>query len=255
MIAGLRVLVADDEPLARDRLRRLLRARPRCELVTECDDGTQAARTIPIARPDVVFLDIRMPGLDGLAVAEAVRGLGPAAPLIVFVTAFEEYALAAIESGAIDYLVKPIDPAKLDRALGRAESWLRDRKAHPELLSLLERIAPPPGEPSVRRLAIRDASGTYFVAVDDVDWIEADGNYVRLHVGRSSHLLRDTIERVAAKLSAAHFVRIHRSVIVNADRVARIQAHAHGEYIVILADGTRVTSSRAYNQSIRALLA
>lgn len=252
MSARHRVLVADDEPLARDRVRRLLGARPSFELVAECDDGTQAARTIPIVRPDIALLDVRMPGLDGLAVAEAVRALGADAPLIVFITAFEEYAVAAIECGVVDYLVKPIDPAKLDRALSRAEYWLRDRPPQAAVLALLQQITS--AEPPTRRLAIRDTKGTYFVAVDDVDWIEADGNYVRLHVGHSSHLLRDTIGHVATKLSAARFVRVHRSAIVNVDRIARLHAHAHGEYIIILGDGTRVTSSRAYNGSIRALL-
>ncbi len=252
MSARYRVLVADDEPLARDRMRRLLGARPSCEVVAECDDGAQAAFIIPIVRPDIALLDVRMPGLDGLAVAEAIQTLGSDAPLIVFITAFEEYALAAIERGVVDYLVKPIDPAKLDRALSRAASWLGNGPPQRGELALLQRI--PPAEAPPSRLAIRDAKGTYFVVVADVDWIEADGNYVRLHVGRSSHLLRDTINHVAAKLSAARFVRVHRSVIVNVDRIARLHAHAHGEYIITLADGTRVTSSRAHNGLIRALL-
>jgi two-component system LytT family response regulator len=245
-----RVLIADDEPLARDRLRRLLAARPAYEVVAVSDDGVEAARAIASSRPDILFLDVRMPGLDGLAVAETLQSLGPSCPALVFVTAFDQYAAAAFEHGALDYLRKPVDGAMLDRALRRAESHLWERVVRPEVLALLDRLT----RPLPMRLSVRDTTGTSFVTVTDVDWIDADGNYARLHVGRTTHLVRDSLSALAAKLDPARFLRVHRSVIVNVERIARLQAHAHGEYVIVLRDGTRLSSSRAYNNQIRSLL-
>jgi two-component system, LytTR family, response regulator len=247
-----RVLIADDEPLARSRLRRLLTARPAYEVVAVCDDGIEAAAAIASARPEILLLDVRMPGLDGLAVASTLQSLGALSPALVFVTAFDQYAAAAFDYGAVDYLRKPVDEQTLDRALGRAESHLCERTTRLQVLAVLERLTRAPDMPL--RLPVRDATGTYFVAVSDVDWIDAEGNYARLHVGRHTHLVRDSMSALAAKLNAARFLRVHRSVIVNVERIARLQAHAHGEYAILLHDGTRLSSSRAYNSQIRALI-
>lgn len=247
-----RVLIADDEPLARDRLRRLLAVRPAYEVVAVCEDGVAASAAIVSAAPDILLLDVRMPGLDGLALAATLHDFGAISPVLVFVTAFDEYAAAAFEQGALDFLRKPIDDHKLDRALTRAESRLQRNTLQSGALELLQQLTRTHAAPL--RFAVRDEAGTYFIAAADVDWIEAAGNYVGLHVGRHRHLVRDTIGAMVAKLDPARFLRVHRSVIINVERIARVKAEAHGEYRIILRDGTRLTSSRAYNSQIRRLM-
>lgn len=247
-----RVLIADDEPLARDRLRRLLAARPAYEVVAVCEDGVEAAAAIVSAAPDILLLDVRMPGLDGVALAATLHDLATVNPVLVFITAFDEYAPAAFEQGALDFLRKPIDDHKLDRALSRAESRLQSNTLQSGALELLQQLSRT--HAALLRFAVRDGAGTYFITADDVDWIEAAGNYVGLHVGRHRHLVRDSINAVIAKLDPARFLRVHRSVIINVERIARVKAEAHGEYRIILRDGTRLTSSRAYNFQIRRLI-
>jgi two-component system, LytTR family, response regulator len=263
-----RVLIADDEPLARERLRMLLAEWPEFEVVAECEHGAEAVEAILSLGPDLVFLDIRMPELDGIEVAavlaeEAARGVAP--PVIVFVTAFDEYALRAFEVNARDYLTKPVDRERLGRALQRAAETLARASSgspspdagaaglDPALVSFLEGLRRERAYPV--RFLVRDArGGLYFVRADDIEWVEAEENYVRLHAGGRSHLVRDTMRGFREKLDPARFVRVHRSAIVNVDRIARVEPYARGEYTLTLADGTRLTSSRAHSDDLRRLL-
>jgi two-component system LytT family response regulator len=259
--APYRVLIADDEPLARERLRMLLDEWPGWEVVAECEHGVEAVDAIASVRPDVVFLDIQMPELDGIGVARALgEGDGPA-PVVVFVTGFDEYALSAFEVDARDYLTKPVDRERLERALRRAADALARRAdtpagtspLDPELLAVLNALRRERDYP--QRFSVRDArGGTYFVRVDEIDWVEAEENYVRLHAGGRAHLVRATMRAFREKLSPERFVRVHRSAIVNVDRIARVEPYARGEYTLTLADGTRLTSSRAHSEELRRLL-
>lgn len=258
-----RVVVADDEPLARERIRRLLAEWPSYKIVRECEDGEQAVDAIVAERPDVVLLDVRMPGLDGMEVAAALATtLGqaaPAVPIVVFVTAFDSYAVQAFEAGALDYLLKPVDRDRLGRALARIEARLEARADRvlapaldPALAAFLDTLRRERAYPT--RFLVRDAKGMYFVPVDDVDWVGAEGNYVGLHTGGRMHLVRDTMKSFASRLDPERFVRVHRSALVNIDRLKRVEPHAHGEYVLTMRDGSRMTSSRAYSAQLRALL-
>jgi two-component system LytT family response regulator len=254
-----RVVIADDEPLARERVRSMLAGRPEYAIVGEAADGAEAVELIVREHPDVVFLDIKMPELDGFEVVEALEAdPDHASPAIVFVTAFGEYAVKAFEVRALDYLLKPFDRARFDRALETAASRRRpgsDVTGHvdPALREMLEQLRPERRYPA--RFLVRNANRMYFVRVDDVDWMDAAGNYVRLHSGGRAHLVRDTMKAIEARLDPERFVRIHRSAIVNIERVAQIEPYLHGEYVVILRDGTKLTSSRAHSAALRALLA
>jgi two-component system LytT family response regulator len=239
--------------LARDRLRRLLAARPGYRIVAECADGAAAVDAVISDRPDIVFLDIQMPELDGLAVVDAMQQSGGPLPVVVFVTAYDSYALGAFDAGAIDYLLKPVTDAKLDRALARANERLRGAGVQlAELREVLEAVRQRSTLPT--RFAVRDAKGIYFVATDDIDWVSADGNYVCLHVVGRKHLLRETMSAFEQQLDGKRFIRVHRSAIVNVERIARLDPHAHGEYVITLRGGERITSSRAYNAALRGML-
>jgi len=261
-----RIIIADDEPLARQRIRTLLEDRHDVAIVGEARDGAEAVDMILGERPDVVFLDVKMPELDGFEVVAALEamnegGTGDAGPLpaIVFVTAFGEFAVKAFEVRALDYLLKPFDRARLDRALESASVRRAARSTggkslslDPELRDLLSML-----RSEVRRderFLIRSGHRMYFVAANDVEWADAAGNYVRLHANGRAHLYRDTMKALELRLDSRRFVRIHRSAIVNIDRVAQIEPYVHGEYVVTMRDGTRLTSSRAHSAGLRALL-
>jgi len=261
-----RIIIADDEPLARQRIRTLLEDRDDVAIVGEAHDGAEAVDMILGERPDVVFLDVKMPELDGFEVVAALEamnedGTGDAGPLpaIVFVTAFGEFAVKAFEVRALDYLLKPFDRARLDRALESASVRRAARTTggkslslDPELRDLLSML-----RSEVRRderFLIRSGHRMYFVAANDVEWADAAGNYVRLHANGRAHLYRDTMKALELRLDSRRFVRIHRSAIVNIDRVAQIEPYVHGEYVVTMRDGTRLTSSRAHSAGLRALL-
>jgi two-component system LytT family response regulator len=257
-----RVILADDEPLARERLRMLLAAHPAYEVVAECEDGAQAASAIVEQRPDLVFLDIRMPELSGIEVADALREAGIDSghqPAVVFVTAYSEYALQAFDVHALDYLLKPVDRERLARALDHVEARLgapsapTDETLDAPLRAFLETLRAERAHPA--RFLVRDArGGLYFVRADEIDWVDAQGNYVRLHAGGRAHLVRDTMKAFEAKLDPATFVRVHRSAIVNLDRVQRLEPYAHGEYVITLRDGTRLRTSRAHSGRLQELL-
>jgi two-component system, LytTR family, response regulator len=259
-----RIVIADDEPLARQRIRSLLDDRRDIAIVGEARDGAEAVDLILRERPDVVFLDVKMPELDGFEVIAALEAMDdePDAsllPAIIFVTAFGEFAVKAFEVRALDYLLKPFDRARLDRALDNAASRRTSRGRGeaasllaPELRDLLTMLRAE--EQRDQRFLIKNGARMYFVLAGDVEWADAAGNYVRLHANGRTHLYRDTMKGVEARLDSRRFVRIHRSAIVNIDRVAQIEPYVHGEYIVTMRDGTRLTSSRAHSAGLRALL-
>lgn len=252
----LRALIVDDEPLARERLRTLLKADPEVEIAAECADGRKAIAAIHKHAPDLVFLDVQMPEVDGFAVIEAV---GPARmPAVIFVTAYDKYALRAFEVHALDYLLKPFDRERFTRALERAKTRLqhdaagRSGELGPRLLALLEALKA--GARPVERLVIKSGGRVIFLRAEEIDWIEAAGNYVRLHAGREAHLLRETMSALEARLDAGRFRRIHRSTMVQLDRIKEMQPDFHGDYQVLLRDGTRLTLSRTYREKFREFL-
>ena len=251
-----RVVVADDEPLARERIRELLRAHPDFTIVAECEDGPAAMDAIVAHEPELLFLDIRMPGLDGLEIATALESASPEAnlPAVIFVTAFDEFAVRAFDASAADYLRKPFDQQRFDRALKRAEEklQLREPRLDAELRSFIDSLR---RERSyAERFLVRGHQGLYFIRAEDVDWVDAQGNYVRLHALGKAHLVRDTMKAFEQKLDPQRFVRVNRSVIVNIDHISRAETHAHGEYALMLRDGVQVISSRAHGARLHQLL-
>lgn len=234
----LRVIIVDDESLARERLKRLLRSEANLEMVAECENGEDAVQAIQAHRPDLVFLDIQMPGMDGFGV---LRALGENLPFVVFVTAFDEHAVRAFESRALDYLLKPTTAARLAESIKRVRERLSSAPK-PEipqaLLDLLnERKA---AEQKVRRFAVRNGERTVFVDADEVDWIEAAGNYAILHVGKATHILRETMAALESQLEPDVFFRVSRSAIVHLRRIRELQSVAPGEQVAILRDGQRI---------------
>lgn len=249
----IQTLIVDDEPLARERLRSFLEASADIEIVGECGDGRQAVETITAQPPDLVFLDIQMPELDGFAVLEAL-GDGPL-PVVVFVTAYDRYALKAFEVHAVDYLLKPFDRERFETALGRAVERVRARKkgdVNEQLANLLADLRPK-AKPA-DRLIIKSEGRVLFLRMEEIDWVEAADNYVSLHVGTESHLLRETMGALESRLPADRFLRISRSTMVNIERIKELQPMFHGEYTVILRNGTRLTLSRGYREKLQTLL-
>jgi two-component system LytT family response regulator len=250
----LRVLLVDDEPLARAKLRRLLADEVGIEVAGEAGSVAEARERLLAVHPDLVFLDVQMPGGDGFALIES---LPPAErPAIVFVTAHDEHAVRAFEVHALDYLLKPFDRERLRVALERARETLgRDEPAatDEQLRSMLAELR---GEqPHLERFVIRGVGRIVFVNAADVDWIEAAGNYVRLHLGKESHLLRETMSSLETRLDPKVFARIHRSTIVNIDRIRELHHIFHGDYSVLLRDGTRLTLSRGFREQFERLVA
>ena len=245
----IRTLIVDDEPLARQRLRKLLEADADIAIVGECADGQRAVADVLELRPDLVFLDVQMPALDGFGVLQALDG--HALPVVIFVTAHDRYAVKAFEVHAFDYLLKPFDKARFAAALDRAKTQVRQGNAatiSERLQQLLQTVEP--RRPGLDRLMIKSSGRIYFVRVEDVDWIEAAGNYVRLHVGKEDHLLRESLTALEKKLDPAHFVRIHRSTIVNLERIREIQPAFHGDYVVIMESGAELALSRSCREKL-----
>lgn len=251
----IRVVIADDEPLARERIRTMLTGRDRYTVVAECADGPETVTVLAERPVDLLFLDIQMPGLDGFQILDSIQTTQ--LPIIVFVTAFNEHALRAFDVHALDYLLKPFDRVRFETTLSRVEDLL-DRRNGSELPAELRDFlrglvnAPQPAVPV--RFPVRANGEIYFIKADDVDWIDAEGNYVALHAGGRRHLVRETIKSLEARLDPAKFVRVHRSAIINLDRLRKLQPYFHGEYVITLQDGTTLTSSRTYSDRLRALL-
>ena len=248
----IRALIVDDEPLSRRRIRDLLADEADFELVGECGDGAEAVAALREKPCDLVFLDVEMPGLDGLEVARRLEsGNGPA---IIFVTAHDCYALPAFEVHAVDYLLKPFDRKRFRKALAWARAAIgREQGEAPAELPPAT-LAELRGERKpLERVTIKAAGRIYFVKTEEIDWIEAAGNYLRLHVGAGTHSLRETMNNLEARLDPDRFWRIHRSTIVNVDRVRELQPLFHGDYIVVLHDGTELTLSRTYRRNLPGL--
>lgn len=249
----MRALIVDDEPAARARLQRLLEAEA-VEIVGECVDGDEALDAIARLAPDVVFLDVEMPGRDGFGVLGALTA--DALPAIVFVTAFDSYALRAFEVHAVDYLLKPVSAPRLAAALAEVRARLaRDGEptASHRLRALTDTLRRD-GRISGERLVVRTRGRLLFLRTADIDWVEAAANYVRLHVRGETHIVRESMRGMEERLPPDAFLRIHRSTIVNLDRVKELQPWFHGEYVAILRDGTRLTVSRAYLDRLHAIV-
>ena len=254
----LSVLVADDEPLARRRLLRLLRAEPDIEVVAECKCGRSAVEQIVAHGPDLVFLDIQMPDLDGFGVIAEVGA--ERMPAVVFVTAFDQYALRAFEVHAFDYLLKPFEGERFHGALARVRAHLSAtrRESYPgeqqlrrlltEMLGRDADAAAKPESPYFERVAVKTDGATRILQISDVDWFETEGNYVRVHVGKNTYLIRSTANRLQEELDPKRFARIHRRFLVNVDRVVGLEPWFGGDAIVLLRDGTKLRLSRNYRE-------
>jgi two-component system, LytTR family, response regulator len=247
----MRILIVDDEPLARQRVRDLLANEPGIASVEEAENGAEAIEKIENARPDLVFLDVQMPEVDGFDVIDAIGSED--FPRVIFTTAYDQYALRAFEVNAVDYLLKPVDPDRFHRALDRVRNQERASKGlSAELLGLLQSLPQRPRY--LERLVVKSGGRIAFVRTEEIDCIEACGNYLRLCLGSEEQLLRMTISAIEPRLDPAHFVRIHRSTIVNVGRVKELQSTFHGEYTVLLASGRRLTLSRGYRDRLQSLL-
>lgn len=234
---GIRVLVVDDEPLARANILHLLRSNADVDILGECDSATAALDAIRMQKPDLVFLDVRMPEYDGFDILEMLGAEAP--PAVIFVTAYDQYALKAFDTGALDYLLKPFNNARFARALERAKERIALRRVVPARMD---------------RLTIKNAGSVTFLPASEIDWIEAADYYASLHVGPKTHLLRRSMNDLESDLDPAQFCRIHRSTIVNLDRVRELRFDSDAEYELVLADGTKLRLSRRYRKDLQARL-
>jgi len=249
----IRALIVDDEPLARRRIKRLLARDPELEIAGEAGNGQEAIAAMRALEPSLLFLDVQMPEVDGFAVLESIDPLK--LPLVIFVTAYDQYALRAFEVSAVDYLVKPFDRPRFEKALQRAKTRLATERRvdlNRETLALLEELKARSNH--IERLVIKAGGRAFFLKTEEIDWIEAEGKYVRLHVGKESYLLREAIGSMESQLDPKKFPRIHRSTIVNIERVRELQPWFHNEYRVILKDGTELMLSRSCRKRLGELL-
>jgi len=246
---SIRAIIVDDEPLACERIRMLLASEADIEIASECRNGTDALHAIEQLGPELVFLDVQMPELTGFEVLER---LDPARmPVIIFVTAYDQYALKAFEVCALDYLLKPFDRERFTRALNRARAELGRRKAghvNEHVLQLLSELGR--SKKYLERFIVRTGGRVFFVRTDEIDWIEAAGNYVRLHSGKEEFLYRETMTRLEAQLNPERFARIHRSTIVNVDRIKELQPWFRGDYQVVLRDNRKLALTRSYRSRL-----
>lgn len=243
----IRTILVDDEPLAREKLRRFLEPEEDFEVIAECRDGAEALKTIETNAPDLVFLDVQMPELDGFAMLDHLdRGRLPA---VVFVTAYDEYALRAFEVHAVDYLLKPFDRERFGQALARIREHRRLDEMRAKLEKLLDERQRYPD-----RMEVRSSGRVIIVRVEEIDWIDAAGNYVKIHTGSETVQLRETMARLEERLDPNLFLRIHRSTIVNIDRIQELEQQPHGDYVVVLRGGQRLTLSRSYRERMQKLL-
>lgn len=253
MTQKIRTLIVDDMPLARKRLRRVLRKDPEIEIIGECADGREAVEAVAELAPDLMFLDVQMPETDGF---EAMAEIGVEnAPIVIFVTAFDQFALRAFEVHALDYLLKPFDTERLTKAVERAKEQIRKPDANDaseRLVALLKELK---NEPKyIKHLTVKSRGRTIIIAVDDIDCIEAEGNYLSLQVGKQMHLIRSPMHQFEEKLDPEKFVRIHRSSIINLDRVKEMHPLFNGDQLVIMKDGKELVLSRNYREKLMDLL-
>lgn len=264
-MSRIRVLVVDDEPLARSGIAELASRDPDLEVVGQCGDGTAAVDAIRRLELDLVLLDIQMPEMDGFQVIKRVGA--ERMPAVIFITAYDQFAVRAFEVHALDYLLKPFDDERFTAAIARSKRALKDNEVgelSQRLIGLLETrdagdrgpaaSGPPASQTYLTRLVVKNAGRVTFVRADEIDWIEAADYYVRLHVARKSHLLRETMSMLEEQLDPARFFRVHRSAIVNLDRLVEIQPYFHGEHVLVLQDGSKLKLSRSRKEKLEAVL-
>jgi len=249
----IRVLVVDDEAPARAALRSMLAADPEVEVVGCCSDGNEALAALRTTSPEVLFLDVRMPGLDGFQVVQAA---GPRPPRVVFVTAHAGHALEAFDAEAVDYVLKPFDDDRFARALSRAKAAARTDRTLALTAKLSKEMSSPPREAPryLERIAIPDREGVRVLSIDEVDWIEAQDYYVEVHSGGRGYLLRRSLKQLEERLDPRRFARVHRSAIVNVSRIESLRPATHGERDITLRDGTQLRLSRLYRERLAELL-
>jgi two-component system, LytTR family, response regulator len=257
--AVVRTVIADDEQLARRKLHILLESEPEVKVVAECQDGGQTLAAIRACRPDLLLLDIQMPDRDGFQVLSEISP--EEMPVVIFTSAYDQYAIRAFEAHALDYLLKPFDQGRLHQAIERARFELRqskDREITHRILELLSRLKsdkqPATETETEGRLVIKSKGRIVFLNLDEIDWVEAAANYVRLNVGKESYLFRETISRTSERLNPNHFIRIHRSVIVNVRKIKELIPVNSGEYIVVLKSGKELSCSRGYRANVQHII-
>ncbi|HKO59754.1 MAG TPA: LytTR family transcriptional regulator DNA-binding domain-containing protein [Pyrinomonadaceae bacterium] len=255
----IRTLLVDDEPIARRGIRQQLQQETDVEIIGECANGQEAVAAIRTHAPDLVFLDVQMPLLNGFGVVEEI-GVDQL-PAVVFVTAYDEHAIRAFEVNALDYLLKPIEPRRFQKTLSRVRVQLvnsSEKQLTKKLSALLDQMenaeALIPNQPYLQRVVIKEHERVVMLPVDDIDWIAAHGNYVQIHTRSKTHLLRETMDGMGRKLNPANFVRLRRSTIVNAERVRELKPLFNGDYSVFLKNGVELTSSRRYRKNLDVLL-
>jgi two-component system, LytTR family, response regulator len=248
----IRTVIVDDEPLARRGIRAHLKEERDVEIIAECSNGREAVHVIEEQAPDLVFLDVQMPELDGFGVLEALK-VEPL-PSIIFVTAYDKYALRAFEVHALDYLLKPFDNERFTRAVERARAQI-ERRSITDLSHRLQCLIDDlrTNQKYAERLVIKSAGRIFFLGVEEIDWIEAADNYVRLHSGHDTHLLRETMNNLESRLDPKQFLRVQRSAIINVRRIKELHPLFRGEYEIMLRDGTRLTSGRGYRDRLQEL--
>jgi two-component system, LytTR family, response regulator len=245
------VVIVDDEPIAREGIRTQLSLEPQVEIVAECGDGLEAVETIRELAPDLVFLDVQMPGMNGFEVMQTI-GVD-VMPAVIFVTAYDKYALQAFEVNAVDYLLKPFDAERFQKAYQRALVEIQRNTSdaiNQNLKALLESMKPR----YLERLVVKSRGRIFFLPVSEIDWIESADNYVGLHAGRETHLIRETLTSLETKLNPGEFLRLRHSAIVNVTRIKELRPLFKGEYEIVLQNGTKLTSSRRYKRRVEELL-
>jgi two-component system, LytTR family, response regulator len=247
--ALIRTLIVDDEPLARAAIRNMLTRHDEIQIVGECSSGAEAILAIESGAPDLVFLDVQMPEVDGFGVVEAI-GIEHF-PCFIFVTAYDQYAVRAFETHALDYLLKPFDRERFDAAMNRAMQQMRRKESADEMSLRLQELVRESRAPHLQRFIIREPNRIFFLAAKDVDWIEAQGNYVNLHAGTHTYMLREPLGEIETQLAPGTFRRIHRSTIVNVDCIRELQLLFHGGYTVVLRDGTELKLSERFRENLR----
>ena len=252
-MSNFKVLIVDDERLSRRRIRRLLALETDCEVIGECENGLEALQTLRTNPPDILYLYLQMPELDGFEVIAALQELRP---LIIFTSAYDEYALKAFEVHAFDYLLKPFDGRRflesLKRAKARVEQERTGKTDNHRLFELFENLSKPRKSPD--RMAVKNNGRVVFIRLDEIDWFEASDNYVCLHCGRETHVVRETMNELEARLDPGQFLRVHRSAIVNLDRIRELQPWFRGDYRVILRDGTELTLTKNHREKLESRL-
>ena len=244
----IRALIVDDEPLSRRKIREFLKEDRDIEIVGECGNGAQAVSAVRDATPDLLFLDIQMPGMDGFTVLEELRE--ERLPFVIFVTAYDKYAVKAFEVRALDYLLKPFHRERFARATDRAKAQIRGTANDftTQIRDLIQELRPQTRY--LERVIVKTGGTVFFLKTAEIDWISAEENYVRVHCGKASYLLREKISNLETQLDPGRFQRIHRSTIVNIDRIQKLHPHSHGDYQVLLHDGTELILSRAYRERL-----